>query len=45
MIYLRAKVCLPRSNGSLVIAFKLKEEKKNFITAPVLCFAILKNLV
>jgi hypothetical protein len=44
MIYLHAKVYLPRSNGSLIIAFKLKEEK-NFNTAPVIYFAFLKNLL
>jgi hypothetical protein len=43
VIYLRAKVYLPRSNGSLVIAFK-PIEKENFITATVLYLAILKNL-
>jgi hypothetical protein len=44
MIYLPAKVHLPRSNGSLVIAFKPKEENK-LHTAPAFYFAILKNLL
>jgi hypothetical protein len=44
MIYLHAKVYLPRSNGSLVIAFK-PIEKEIFITAPLLYLAILKNLL